>query len=251
MAPIKSDSSHLSSLGLENILENILTEGFRKGILKDNRLAGVLLNTVKSGTFFTSSRRALAASLVASPMPEGILKDIGNMHSQKKNSLSDLRFVGVSISGIKKYPPRSNIGYGLSFSMDGEPINSVFVGSNGVGKTSMYAALEYAGMRKVNTAMARGYKRKTGQSPDRDKKPEEDQSEFLLHCGAEIKDIFLNLFTESKEIKLAGEDIINQSGKAVVSEVFYCSDYDVHELETTDDYTRFMLRQIGLNHLYH
>lgn len=236
---------------MENILENILTEGIRNGILKDNRLAAVLLHTVKTGLFFSTSRRDLAALLVAREMPENVIKEI-DQNSSKKKDFSDLRCMGVSLKGIKKFPPRSdNNGYGLSFSRNGKPVNSIFVGANGIGKTSIYSALEYAGMRKINSAAARGYTRKIGQASDRNMIPKEDQLAYLRHLDTNLKDIGIKLFTKDREINLQGEDIRKLSGTPEVTEVFYCSDYDVRELEATDDHTRFMLRQIGFNHLYH
>lgn len=237
---------------MENLLKNKLIDGFRSGILKDNRLAAVLLNIVDSGKFFSASRRDLAADLISSEMPEDYIGRILESKEKSGNKFCDLRMLGISLSGIKKYPVRlDGLGFGLSFSKGSIPINSVFVGSNGVGKTSVYAALEYGGMRKLNTAAGRGYKRKIGQAADKDKTPEKDQGEFLIHTGNDIKDARLLLLTNDQIISLEGEEIIKEAANPLVPEVFYCSDYDVRELESNDDYTRFLLRQIGLNHFYY
>lgn len=235
-----------------DLLENKLMEGIREGILNGNRLASVLFNIVSTGRFFKASRRELAADLISSPMPEKFIDDNNKTTTGENAHFSDLRFLGVSLAGIKKYPVRDDsLKYGLSFSRDGMPVNSIFVGANGIGKTSIYSALEYAGMGKINSALVRRYERKIDQAVDKYKNPEEDQSAFFMHSGTERKDVSLCLFTLDKEIKLEGEALFNQSGKPEVTEAFYCSDYDVRELETNDDYTRFMLKQIGLNHFYH
>lgn len=235
---------------MENLLENKLTEGIRGGELNGSRLASVLLKIVRDGRLFNVSRRVLAAELTSSPMP--IFND-ENSNAEKNDigHFSDLRFLGVSLAGIKKYPARSDsLKYGLSFSRDGVPVNNIFIGANGVGKTSIYSALEYAGIGKTNSALARGYEIKKGQTAEY-KNLKEDQSAFLIHSGAERKNVSLCLFTTDKDIILEGEDFFNHSEKQEITEAFYCSDYDVRELETSEDYTRFMLKQIGLEQFYH
>lgn len=248
---IKQNVSSLSKsfYKLENLLENKLIEGLRGGALNGSRLASVLLNIVRTGRLFSVSRSELAAELTSSPMPQN--DENNKAEARDKAYFSDLRFLGVSLAGIKKYPVRSDsLKYGLSFSRDGVPVNNIFVGANGVGKTSIYSALEYAGMGKINSALAHGYEIKIGQEA-KYKKPREDQSYFLIHSGVERKNVSLCLFTADKEIILEGENLFNHSEKQEITEAFYCSDYDVRELETSDDYTSFMLKQIGLEQFYH
>lgn len=236
---------------MKNILENILAEGVYGGVLTGNRLASVLLENVRTGRFFRVSRRELAADLVSSPMPEKYIDENNSTSRGSDTNFSDLRFIGVSLAGIKKYPVRTDaMKYGLSFSKENLPINNVFVGANGVGKTSIYSALEYVGMREINSALVRGFERKIGQTADKYRNPQEEQAAFLIHSGTKRKDVSICLFTIDREIILEGEDLFNQSGKPEIPEAFYCSDYDIRELETNDDYTRFMLKQIGLNYFY-
>lgn len=237
---------------LKNLLENKLTEGLlHGGVLNGSRLASMLLNIVSNGRLFNVSRRELAAELTSSPMPKIFIEENNKAEKSGIVHFSDLRFLGVSLAGIKKYPVRSDsLKYGLSFSRDGVPVHNIFVGANGVGKTSIYSALEYAGMGKINSALARGYAIKIGDAA-KYKNLEEDQSAFLIHSGTERKDVSLSLFTTDKDIILEGEDLFNHSEKQEITEAFYCSDYDVRELETSKDYTRFMLKQIGLDHFYY
>ncbi len=236
---------------MENLLENKLTEELREGVLNGSRLASVLLKIVSQGRLFNVSRRELAAELTSSPMPKIFIDENNKAEKSDIVHFSDLRFLGVSLAGIKKYPVRSDsLKYGLSFSRDGMPVNSIFIGANGVGKTSIYSALEYAGMGKTNSALAHGYEIKKWQTAEYENL-KEDQSAFLIHSGAERKDVSLSLFTTDKDIILEGEDFFNHSEKQETPEVFYCSNYDVRELETSEDYTRFMLRQIGLDQFYY
>ena len=236
---------------MKNLLEDKLLEWVCEGTLKGNRLASVLLDIVSTGKFFSASRSLLVADLLYRPMPEKFIDGNIDKPTIENVSFSDLRFLRVTLAGIKKYPAREDsLKYGLSFSKNDKPVNSIFVGANGVGKTSIYSALEYAGMRKINSALMRGYERKIGQGTDKFKDIDEDQSKFLVHSGTEQKNVSLCVFTKSKIIRLEGDDIFNQSGNPEITDAFYCSDYDVRELETNKDYTRFMLRQIGLNHFY-
>lgn len=235
---------------MKNLLINNLVEGIRGGALNGNRLAYVLLDIVSTGRYLTTSRRVLVADLISRPMPENIDENIKKSTIENVN-FSDLRFLYVTLAGIKKYPVNEDsLKYGLSFSKEDKPVNSIFVGANGVGKTSIYSALEYAGMRKTNSALMRGYDRKIGQTADKFKDIEEDQSVFLRHSGTDPQNASLCLFTNKREIRLNGVDLFNQSGEPEITEAFYCSDYDVHELETNKDYTRFMLKQIGLDYFY-
>lgn len=236
---------------MKNLLEDKLLEGICGGTLSGNRLASALLDIVNKGQFFSASRRELAAYLVSSSMHEKLIGENIKTPIVENVNFSDFRFLGLTLAGIKKYPVRNDsLNYGLSFLKDGKPVNSIFVGANGVGKTSIYSALEYVGMRKINSALMRGYEREIGQTADKFKDVEEDQSVFLRHSETENKDVSLCLFTKNKVIRLEGEDFFKQSGKPEITEAFYCSDYDVRELETNKDYTKFMLRQIGLNHFY-
>ena len=235
---------------MKNLLVNNLVEGICGGVLKGNRLASVLLDIVNTGRYLTTSRRVLVADLIYRSMHENIDENIQKSTIENTN-FSDLRFLYVTLAGIKKYPVnKDSLKYGLSFSKDDKPVNSIFVGANGVGKTSIYSALEYVGMRKTNSALMRGYDRKIGQTTDKFKDLEEDQSVFLRHSGTDPQNASLCLVTNKKEIRLKGEDLFNQSGEPEITEAFYCSDYDVHELETNKDYTKFMLRQVGLDHFY-
>lgn len=238
-------------LKLKNLLKDKLLEGISGGRLSSNRLASVLLDVVSKGQFFSASRRELAAYLVSNSVHKKLIGENIETPTVENVNFLDFRFLGLTLGGIKKYPVRNDsLKYGLSFLKDSKPVNCIFVGANGVGKTSIYSALEYAGMGKINSALMRGYEREIGQTTDKFKDIEENQSVFLRHSGTDTKDVSLCLFTKKKEIRLEGADFFKHSGKPEITEAFYCSDYDVRELETNKDYTKFMLKQIGLNHFY-
>lgn len=130
------------------------------------------------------------------------------------------------------------------------PVHSVFLGSNGVGKTSLYAALEYLGMRKMNTAVVRGYNRLIGNESNIHGKIEVDQREFLLRPQMDIKDSSIGLYCNHQAFLLDGNEIITKSKEKLVCDSFFCSAYDVEQLERCQDFTSFFVNQTGLSDYY-
>lgn len=235
---------------MTDLLETVLLQGLNSE-LKGNRIAAILYGLVNSGKIFTSNRMEVIVELIKGNPP----KDENLITKTPVNSpeFKDMRLLNVALCNIKKYPGSisENKFYGVSFADEnGDSLNSVFIGSNGVGKTSLYAALEYAGMRKMNTAAIRGYSRKIGQQVDVTVIPEKDQSEFLLHSGSRITGSSIRMFSKYEALVLDGKDLETESGKPLVTEAFFCSDYDVRMLEASKDYTDFFLKQIGLSHFY-
>lgn len=237
---------------LSDLLDVYLRQGLNNE-LKDNNLAAILYQLVKSRKLFTSSRHENVSYLINGIPPKELQQD-ENRTDAEIMSFKDMRFKHLMLCNLKKYPGdiSANNFYGLSFcNKTFQPINSVFLGSNGVGKTSVYAALEYFGMGKMNSATERGYSRKIGEASDKSEDIQKDQSEFLLHSGKDFNESSIRMSTNSGFFTLDGNQLKENTGIARITEAFYCSAYDVRELETNDDYTQYILKQLGLNHFYH
>lgn len=225
-------------------LKNWLLSSIETGlsdILKDNVLAQNLRDVVAGGDFKLRSRKELATLIVAGRPT----KPDGDRCNTESDTFRDLRLCDLALQNVKKYPGKENdVYYGLSFCRAGHPVSSVFLGSNGVGKTSLYAALEYVGMRHMNTALIRGLHREIGQSPDVTGKLEDSQSDFLAHSA--LADIKIRVNTVSGFISVEDLKEVQKPYPRLVTDSFYCSEYDVRYLEKCTDFSGFLLDQLGL-----
>lgn len=227
---------------LKDWLLSSIEEGL-SDVLKDNVLARNLRDVVAAGDLKFRSRRELATVIVAGK-PMGLNRDTYD-YNPEHEIFRDFRFCDLALQNVKKYPGKDNdVYYGLSFCRAGQPVSSVFLGSNGVGKTSLYAALEYAGMRHLNTARIRGLHREIGQSPDVTGKVEDSQSAFLAHSV--LTDIKIHVNTVSGVVSVEDLNEIQKPHPMLVTDSFYCSEYDVRYLEKCKDFSGFLLDQLGL-----
>lgn len=231
---------------MKNWLEIILSGGLQ-GHLKDNEPAMRLYNLVKSGSFYSLKDEDLLNRMIS-----GASKKITVSKEEDidKRSIKDLRFLSLLVKNVKKYPLGKNgEAFGVYFSEDSIPQNTILLGSNGVGKTSLYAALEFLGLGKMNTAEIRGYKRKIYQQADVTGNVEDSQKSFLTHLGTELSDVSITVPTRSEVLKWNGTDNFPEI-LPLVPEAFYCSDFDIRKLESSDNYTEFLITQLGLSECF-
>lgn len=146
---------------------SILTEYLKKLVneeeFKDIHFPKNLLLSIKNNKVPGELTIAQLALVNVDPNPDTIVEPSPIRHT-------DHRLHGIWIRGIRKFPsidkahisdPSTNrkVLYGLEFSKDPEnrPISKVILGSNGVGKSSVYTALERCCIGKVYSAEYRGY----------------------------------------------------------------------------------------------
>lgn len=221
-------------------------------MLKDNEVAKRLYPIVKSGEISHISSEQVW-SIISADKVENYTSD----GPDGDTPFSDLRFKCLALQNVKKYPGKDTGDfYGLSFCINDAPVNSVFLGANGVGKSTLFGALEFMGMRKLNSAVLRGYTKVAG-GISANTRAEKTQTDFLTHASSSKDDIRIYLETKDKLLNIEG--ITAQSAfYPIVCDAFYCSDYDVRVLETCQDYSQFLLSQLGmenymlcLRHLYY
>lgn len=249
---------------MTNLLLYYLNNGLQ-GELRDNRMANVLYEEIRSGDFYKADDKNIIRELTVGKTNFGPVDPL----DYDADSFDDLRLLYLGLKNIKKFPEGSNSEYyGIKFCKPDEsdksdkPVNAVFLGSNGVGKTSFYSALEFVGMRKMNTTDIRGFSRLIGSDAE-EGKDGFDQSVFLDHYSVSRVSVDKNGKTRipldrSSIVVKAVSSGVSVSGNKEFSEyhpiagdVFYCSEYDVRQLEVCDDYAGFMLAQIGLRDFYH
>ncbi len=243
----------MSDLQLSAIKDLFMSE-LRSGIigdLKGNLVARRLYDIVRSGNHRVWGRDRIVAWIGSAKIRE----DIGEDDPVKVvPSFRDARILNIALKNIKKYPEAQDKRYfGLSLYKDERPtlpVSSVFLGSNGIGKTSIYAALEYAGIGDINSAKVRGYTLNIGQVPDALGGVEMDSSDFLRHHTLEgkgkIYDASIVVDTLCGNISIEGLGRVGNPPIRRVSDAFYCSEYDVRYLEKCSDYSEYIIEQLGM-----
>lgn len=216
---------------------SILTRTLRKeidaGCLSGNSLAVTLLSYYcKGAKYITATDLAVfAKSEAKTSIPPDTTYPISG----------DLRFKRLLVRGIRKYPtssmPISNDGdeelmryYTVGFCKNNLPCPSVFLGSNGVGKSSIYAALEQISLQNLFSAQYRGYSSL------------KSQREYLIHQNSEPSEVRIILETENGEYSysLDSEDV-----QPLAYPAFFCMEYDIEQL-TKKIKPSYIASQLGI-----
>lgn len=232
-------------------MENIFLQHFKSalvGELQKNKVAWRLYNLIQSGKIREFNEEIYANLVISTPD----IKEIKLLNNEN-DIPSDLRFRHLLIKNIKKIPfsPDGKC-YGISFSKGNKPIHSIFLGANGVGKTSLYSCLEYLGIGMLNTAKIRGYDGRIQTTPPYSHDTQSTNRFFLHFNGNETSDTkdslmepFAKVYTTSNDLTLNVSPVINN--ERIVCDSFYCSEYDVRILEGSETLTDYALHQLGLN----
>lgn len=117
--------------------------------------------------------------------------------------------------------------FGVDTSSDDCPVSFIFTGANGVGKTSIYSALEISLSGHTFIADLRG----------------SEQGYFTEHIGN----------TRRKRVLIVCKDgsiVDYPTGALRAVPSFFCSDYDVRVLEKHGLTTRYVMQQLGLSETY-
>lgn len=172
-------------------------------------------------------------------------------YSYPNRGVVDSRLTHLLVCNVKKFPKPCTLKaqyFGISFCKNERPVSTVILGDNGVGKTSLYASLEQVGLRKMNTAFIRGYKKIIGEAAESNQPEsifgEETQEEFLRHAITPIDKTSIIATTSGQALYWKGSEM-HLNSLPLVHEAFYCSDYDVRMLETCSDLTKFFIDQLG------
>lgn len=153
--------------------------------------------------------------------------------SSSQADITDNRMLAMYVRGVRKFPAGKDW-YMIHFERDMCPVSSIFLGSNGVGKSSLYTILEYISLGHSYLADERGYK-------DRDK-----QLEYLLHNQTPSKDAVIRLFTRQGETAIT----LDKIPAPLVTPAFFCSEYDIQEISRAGLSSKYICRQLGLER-YH
>lgn len=227
-------------------MNNLLRQIFGKAIvvggkLHDNLPARALFYRLEAMNFNLAEFSANdLLGLVASeePVPD---PDI----SQPSSEVSDKRFRILRVRGVRFFPAdeaNKKLCYSLCFSekeADGglKPVSCVFLGENGIGKTSMYAALEWLALGVCNTALLRGVKENDYAG----------HTSYLCNLSTGIDRLFATIHTGERTLRIS----VNQATEQLdplpsAPEAFFCSEWDIRRIEPLADLGEFIYDQCSL-----
>jgi len=134
----------------------------------------------------------------------------------------DYRIKSMQLSNIRGIPNKEGKQFGIDFSVDGVPKNNIILGSNGVGKSSVYAALEYLFCEKIGEAQLRTYR-------DEIKEGDDYFKNYLTRFDNPFKNTNCSVLTEAGEFHIHGEKPFPKEVKGKLNpETHFVSDYDIY-----------------------
>lgn len=154
---------------------------------------------------------------------------------EKSNDIEDGRLLSLSLSGIRKFPAKNGL-YTVYFSIDDKPVSSVFLGSNGIGKSSLFASLEYITLGHSYLADERGYI------------TDEGQKDYLRNNQANLKDVLIKITSKKKSFNKS--ITLTNNAAPIATPAFFCSEYDIQAISTEGLTPDYICRQLGLEQYY-
>lgn len=152
-----------------------------------------------------------------------------NLHfDSNRQKISDFRIRKLDIANFRKFRKEKECPYQVSF-LDGDNrLSSLFlVGKNSSGKTSIYTALEYLlTPSRISTMKQRNI---------------QDEESFLPYGNLKLKDIELKAVLNDRD----GTDIKEPLKLNLSLIPFFCSDFDVQEIQASNDLETIFARNLG------
>ena len=148
----------------------------------------------------------------------------------------DRRLQKILLKGIRKFPAYGERYYALDFGDHGTCHSCVYLGSNGVGKTSLYSAIEWASLGKLDSAKSREYTSR------------EEQIEFLKYHNAQPEDAIIHLSSHDGTATYILADNSDRTSKFSLP-AFFCMEQDIAEL-SKERISEYIAEQLGLSDYY-
>lgn len=209
-----------------NILKNTLQKATKdNGVLSSNGYAKELLYLLE----FQSEEPTKIQLATIDPSASHSILNNQSILGQSGAMAYDMRLRELSVKGLRKFP--SSNWYHISFTLNNSPISSIFLGSNGVGKSSLYSALEYCCLGYSFLADERGYR------------TVDEQRYYLCHNNLSSREVKIKVASikETREVTAADEKI-----KPLVTPAFFCSEYDIQEISREGLSSKYICQQLGL-----
>lgn len=221
-------------------IRDILKSGLKDN--PQNKLFGKILSAIdNAGKLPTVSE--LWAKLPAEDETGVSPQDEDPDKSQEKEK-RDLRIQLATFGNFRKFPDfgKDGLKFGIPFFKmkkkgmcqlfnrvhlrDQEPLSAVLLGANGVGKTSVYSAMEAVAYGYSYIAEAHGYK------------STEDQKKYFCH-GAGDKEPEATLCTKCQDMTYPALQ------KDILQPAFFCSEYDIYVIQQNQITSLYLFNQLG------
>lgn len=229
-------------------MQNILLEILRKGLsgdLRNNQIAIYLYDKLQS--MIELPDKTQLGTILKSAVSE--TSNTANLPQNSFPEFRDLRVSRMLLKGVRNFPANGNTYYALSFGKE-QPTSTVFLGKNGVGKSSLFSAFEYS-----CSGTCQAYQHRIG---DNSSKP----TEYLANIYSNTPDCVIitehpnfqnkTVLDESNETdqnKQEKETEKETEKQTLVPLAFFCSDYDVIKI-SKDFGTSYILQQLQLDDFY-
>ncbi len=125
----------------------------------------------------------------------------------------DFRVQKISISNIRGFP-KSEIPYGIEFVENDEIKNAVILGANGIGKSSIFTALEYVYGGKIGEALLRN---------------QEDFKDYISRNNAPFLDCHFKIETNNGNYDIQSPIFEKIDTSQVNPDSHFISDYDIYK----------------------
>lgn len=162
------------------------------------------------------------------------------------DGMADLRPLELLTNGMRQFPLNPSRFYGLKFHDEdapGEPVNAIFLGANGVGKSTLFLSIELAALHRSYTLKSRGLKNISaadysvahacGSNPDNGAPADTDSRGVA----------YLKLV--SSQGYLSSDDGMNNRKPSLLPAFFYAEE-DYHTLAKNDCTREYLCAQLGL-----
>lgn len=172
-------------------------------------------------------------------------EDIGYVDWEKRllkyKKYNDYRIRRLTVKNFRKYKSENDYPYLLDMVKKGnneEDCSSIFiVGKNGVGKTSLFTALEYLfNISQISSMMLRAI---------------DSKENYLPYGGNRISDVEIVAELNSKKnnnfVKIDSSDQEKKKWNYIDMSSFFCSEKDIYDIYRQHDLKDIYINNIGLN----
>lgn len=212
---------------------NFLIEVLNIPELKDNRFAWTIakypnINMSTRETFY-ESLRAFYPTKNNEVLPDILQENESDELGDDEFKGKDFRIKKIQLSGIRCYP-EENKPFGIDFCKNGnnQPSSAIILGSNGIGKSSIFDALEFMYCGRIGEYELRN---------DRASYSEDYSNEFkdyLTHLNSDNIQGYCNIETVNSNIDFPNVLFPKTVRKKLIPNSFFISEYDIYTIGKLD-----------------
>lgn len=181
----------------EKLLCDLFVELSTDSYLQDNHVVDILTKHCRDIDFSTRENCFEDIQKFYQITSRGIVDiDLGqdNRSFEREGMLKDYRIRRVEVKHVKCFTESPDgLPFGVGFEMDGKPVSTVIYGTNGVGKSALFGAMEYVYSSRVSEYALRNHE------------TDLDWLAFLAHNGIG-KNASCNIFTSDKTLTMGSSN---------------------------------------------